>query len=169
MKGIIKTKKGFSLVEVIVVMLLIGIIAAVAGTGLVKVVQGMVFTKKNAAVIQKGQIAMTRLVKEFTNIKISGIDIDPVYTNAASIKFTSIKDGVEGSHTVKLAGNTITFDGDILTDQVNGFILNYYDSYDSPAQTTWQSSRRIIEITIQLKGASDVVSDFKARVKPRNL
>ena len=59
-------------------------------------------------------------------------------------------------------------DDDILTDQVSGFELKYYDNYDSTGETTWQPSRRIIEITLKLKGADDVISEFKARVKPRN-
>jgi len=165
MKCIIDSEKGFTLMEVIVVMILVSIIAVAAGTGLVQVVQGMVFTKMNAVTIQKGQIAMTKLVKEFNNINISAITA----ADDKSITFTSVKNGVSSPHTVTLAGSTITFDGDVLTDQVNSFTLKYYDNYDSTGQTTWQSSRRIIEITLGLKGADDVVSQLQERVKPRNL
>lgn len=167
MKRIINTKKGFSLLEMIVVLLLVGIMAALAGVGYVQVVRGMLFTKMNAATIQKGEITITKLVKEFNNINISSID--PGTTNATSITFTSVKDGEPSSlHTVALLGSTVTFDGDTLTDQVSDFSLKYYDNFDSTGETTWQSSRRIIEITLKLKGADDVISEFTARVKPRN-
>lgn len=165
MKRTFKTEKGFTLLEVIVVLIMVGIMAAVAGIGYVQVVKGMLFTKMNAATIQKGEIAITKLVKEFNNMNISSVTA----ADATSITFSSVKDAVSSSHTVATAGSTITYDGHVITDQVHEFSLKYYDNYDSLAQTTWQSSRRIIEITIKLKGADDVVSEFKARVKPRNL
>jgi len=96
--------------------------------------------------------------------------------DATSITFGFVKVDVvtnlpvTSSRTVEFTGgSTITYDGvDILTDQVSEFGLKYYDNYDTDGQTTWQSSRRIIEITLKLKGADDVISEFKARVKPRN-
>lgn len=170
MKLIINTKNGFSLIEIIVVMLLVGVMAALAGVGYVQVVRGMLFTKMNAATIQKGELAMTKLVKEFNNTSLSSVK--PAATNETAITFSSVKNSILSSHTVKLSGSTVTFDEDILTDQVSDFSLKYYDNFDSTSETTcgttWQSSRRIIEITLKLKGADDVVSEFKARVKPRN-
>lgn len=165
MRRTLKTEKGFTLIEVIVVLILVGVLAAVAGIGYVQVVKGMLFTKMNAVTIQKGEIAITKLVKEFNNMNISSVTA----ADATSITFSSVKDAVSSSHTVALTGNTITYDGHVITDQVSEFSLTYYDNYDSAGQTTWQSSRRIIEITLKLKGADDVISEFKARVKPRNL
>ncbi|MBP7764805.1 MAG: prepilin-type N-terminal cleavage/methylation domain-containing protein [Syntrophaceae bacterium] len=164
MNGSICEKKGFTLLEVLVVLILAAVLAAAAVFGYVQVVKGTLFTKKNAATIQKGQVTITKLVKEFNNINISSITA----AGPTSITFTSIKNAVPGAHTVSFSGNTITYDDDILTDQVSGFELKYYDNYDSTGETTWQPSRRIIEITLKLKGADDVISEFKARVKPRN-
>lgn len=150
----------------IIVMMMIGIMAAMAGVGYVQVVKGMIFTKMNAATTQKGQIAITKLVKEFANISISSISA----ASGTSITFQTVNSsGTSPSTTVTISENTLTYGGDVLTDQVSGFALNYYDNYDSTAQTTWQPSRRIIEITLSLTGADGVVSEFKARVKPRNL
>lgn len=177
MKGII-TQKGFSLVEIIVVMILVGIVAAVAGIGYVQVVKGMVFTKMNAVTVQKGQITIAKLVKEFSNINISSITAIPANPPDVfnSITFTTVKNGIISPNTtVTISGSTITYGGDVLTDQVSAFTLNYYDNYDSTSVTqptgfgTWQSSRRIIEITLTLTGADGVPSVFTARVKPRNL
>ncbi len=162
--------KGFSLIEMIAVLILVGIIASTAGLGMVQAVQGMIFAKMNAATVQKGQIAMTKLVKEFNNISA----VDQANTNGTSITFTSYKDGVSDSHTVARSGNTLTFDGDPLTDQGSGFTLNYYNNFNDAAPflydpATWGSARRIIEITLQLSGAGNAISEFKERVTPRNL
>ena len=153
MKLFINTKNGFSLMEIIVVMLLVGVMAAVAGIGYVQVVRGMLFTKMNAATIQKGELAMTRLVKEFNNMSITSVTA----ADATSITFSFVKVDVvtnlpvPSSRTVEFnrTGSTITYDGvDILADQVSEFGLKYYDNYDTVGQTTWQSSRRSFEISL---------------------
>jgi hypothetical protein len=60
-------------------------------------------------------------------------------------------------------------DGDILTDNVAGLDLGYFDSYSGAKQGTWASSRRMVQITLSLKGANNNVSVFTDRVIPRNL
>ena len=161
----VKNQKGFTLIEIIVSLVLVGIIGVFAGMGLVSIVEGFIFTKMNAETAQKGQAAMTRLVKEFNFISsvTSGTD--------TSINFTSYKAGVAGTHVLVLVvdGNNLVFDSDILTDDVSAFELAYYDSYNGTKQSTWSSSRKIIEITLTLRGASDIDSVFTSRVVPRNL
>lgn len=145
-------------------MVLVGIIAAAAGMGYVKAIKGMLFTKMNASTIQKGQITITKLVKEFTNVSINSITA----ASATSITFKTVKKGAPGDPvTVTLAGNKVTFSGDVLTDQVSGFTLKYYS--DTQTETAVLSAIRVIEITLKLTGAEGVISEFKARVKPRNL
>lgn len=158
------TSKGFTFLEVIIVIVLVGIIAAAAGLGYVKVVKGILFTKMNASTIQKGQITIMKLVKEFTNISISSITA----ANSTSITFKTVKNGESGSPVkVTLSGNEVTFGGDVLTDQVSEFTLKYYT--DSQTETTVLTAIRMIEITLKLTGADGVISEFKARAKPRNL
>ena len=159
----VASEKGFTLIEIIAVLILVSILAVFAGMGIVSIVEGFFFTKMNAATVQKGQAAIVRLDKEFSNITSVSSG------NAASINFTSYKQGVEGTHVVSWAGNDLTLDGDTLTDNVSEFDLGYYDSFDGAKQSTWSSSRKVIEITLKLKGANDVVSEFKSRVVPRNL
>jgi prepilin-type N-terminal cleavage/methylation domain-containing protein len=167
-------KRGFTALELIVVMTLVGVIGVVAGLAFTKVVQGVVFTKKNAETVQKGQIAVTKLVKECNNITdvTSGV--------STWITFTSIKNGASGTRKIMFSGDRVTFndsysesstEGDVLTDQVSGFSLKYYN-YDidsSTDQGTWQPSSRVIEITLELTGADQGKSRFTARVRPRNI
>lgn len=162
-------KKGFTLIEVIVTLVLVGITAALAGMWLVSVVNGYLFTKMNASTVQKAQLALTRLSKEFSAIAVtssSGTGITYTRTDSALNPVTI---------TVSLAGNELKINenntGDnTLTDNVSAFTLTYCDSPDSTScPSTWSSTSRIIEITLTLTGADNTTSTFVQRVTPRNL
>jgi len=156
---------GFTLIEIIISLVLIGIIAAFSAMGVSSIVEGFLITRANAETTQKGQLTMARLVREFTCIT----SVDPAASGPTSITFTSYKQGVAGVHAVSWTADTITMDGDILTDNVAGLDLGYFDSYSGAKQGTWASSRRMIQITLSLRGANNAVSVFTDRVIPRNL
>ena len=150
--------RGFTLIEVIVSLVLVGIIGAIAGMLLVQISKGFVFSKKTAATAQKGQITISRLVKEFSSItSISS-------GTATSITFTR-DPGV--THTISWAGanNPLLIATDIVTDNVNSFNLQYYDSYNDPSPSpSYLPSTAMIEITLELKEADYIPSEFINRV-----
>ena len=167
-------KNGFTLIEIIVSLVLVGIITTVAGMGIVLVTQKFYFAKDNAETAQKGQVALTRMMKELT--VISAVNTG----TATSINFNSYKAGVLGTRQISWAGSSgdpLVFDddttdgvaGDTLTDNVSSFALAYYDTYTSASQASWSSSTKVIEVTLTLTGANDVASAFTVRVAPRNL
>ena len=137
--------KGFTLLEVVVSLAVISIITVVVGRGLVEMVKGYVFAKKNSLMTQQGQIAMTRLKKEFSNI----MSVTPGAT-AISITFVRISDS--STHTISWAGGSspLLWDSDKLIDLVPSFNLNYYDSNSSSASPSYSASTSIIEIALQL-------------------
>jgi prepilin-type N-terminal cleavage/methylation domain-containing protein len=144
---------GFTLFEVIVSLVLVGIIGAIAGMLLVQISKGFVFSKKTTSTTQKGQITISRLVKEFSAItSISS-------GTATSITFTR-DPGV--TLTISWAGtnNPLLIATDIVTDNVNSFNL---DNDPSPSPT-YLPSTAMIEITLELKGADDIPSEFINRV-----
>jgi prepilin-type N-terminal cleavage/methylation domain-containing protein len=57
-------EKAFTLIEVIICLVLVGIMTAIAGMGLIQVAEGYVFAKQNAETAQKAQVAIARIVKE---------------------------------------------------------------------------------------------------------
>ncbi len=81
-------KKGFTLIEIIVSLLIVGIITAVAGMGIVMVTQKFYFAKDNAETAQKAQVTLMRLMKEFA--AISAVSAG----SATSIAFSSYKAGI---------------------------------------------------------------------------
>jgi prepilin-type N-terminal cleavage/methylation domain-containing protein len=150
-------ERGFTLIEIIVSIVVMTIIAIIAGVGLVEISKGYVFSKKNDVITQQSQIAMTRLKKELNNIKTvtSG--------TATSITFTRSSGGA--THMISWAGGNspLLVDGDTLIAPVTSFNLAYYDSYNSSA-SSYSASTSIIEILLQLVGAENTPTNFTDRV-----
>jgi len=154
---------GFTLIEVIVSLLLVGIISVFAGIGISMIIDGYTLTSKNAEITQKGQLAMTRLTKELTYI--SSVSSG----TATAISYSSYKQDVLNSHTVSWTGDRLFLDGNPLSDSVGGFDLGYYDSYNNVKQASWSAGSRIIEITLTLMGANNNNIILMTRVVPRNI
>lgn len=158
-------ERGFSLIEIIVSLVIIGISTALAGMWIVSVVNGYVFAKTNASAVQKAQLAMTRLTKEFQ--AISAV----TSATATAITYTRIDSTLSPVNaTVSLSGSTLSLNGDTLTDGVNAFALTYCNAADSTGcPTAWSSSSKIIEISLTMTGGNNTQVNFVQRVAPRNL
>jgi prepilin-type N-terminal cleavage/methylation domain-containing protein len=172
-------QNGFTLIEIIVSLLLVGIVAAVVGLASVNMVDSFLFAKTNAATLQKGQIAIARIQKELNNIKTVYVSA----TNGSQIKFTSYKDAGAVDHTICLGGSTtcgtsgtnLLLDGIVLTDKVSSFSLAYYSNYTgSGPQPIWLTTgtspktnlTQIIEINFVITGWQNTTSALNARVAP---
>lgn len=171
-------QKGFTLIEVVVTLVLVGITAALAGMWIVSIVNGYIFTKMNADTVQKAQLAMTRLTMEFTRIKT----VDAISASPTKITYTRTgPSGVPISGIIKQNGNLLelqlaNYPNDpansspaTLTNGVSSFILTSCDNTNSSCLSTWTSTSRIIEITLTLMGANNTTSTFTKRVTPRYL
>ena len=84
-------EQGFTLIEVIVTLVLVGITAALAGMWIVSIANGYIFAKMNASTIQKGQLAMARISKELSAIQ--SISLNP-NLNIESFIFVKKYDGI---------------------------------------------------------------------------
>ena len=69
-----KNQAGFTMIEVIVTLVLVGIVALMGGMAIVQVTQGYIFTKDNAELTQKAQLATSRITKEI--VEMTGISAD---------------------------------------------------------------------------------------------
>ncbi len=156
-------QKGFTLLEIVVCIVIVTIMTVVVGRGLVEMTSGYIFARKNAMIAQQGQIAMTRLKKEFSHNITSVIS-----ATATSIQFVRISDA--SIHTISWAGgsspllwdNSDTLIGESIAP-VTSFNLNYYNSYSS-SSSTYSPSTSIIEISLQLSGAENTSIQLIDRV-----
>lgn len=138
-------EKGFTLIEMIVSLILIGIISAVAGIGLVQISEGYVFAKRNAETIQKVQIAMTRIVKEL------GAATAVTTPTATSVSCTRPPGPV--TNAIALSGSGIQINGTTLIDNVTAFNLAYFDA--AGATTATAANIRRIDITFTVTDADN--------------
>ena len=162
-------KNGFTLIEIIASLVILGILGGTMSVVILgRVADAFYLTKTNVETAQKGQIALNRLTKEFTNIVTVKSSVPPVLISFTSRSYV---DGtLQANRNVSLDNNTLFIDGDILVDNVSSFVLTYYDDYTgSGTSSTWTTTSRVIEFTLSLVGANNAVSVFTSRVAPRNL
>lgn len=74
MSNPIKNSEGFSLFELIVVMMLTGLLASIAGMGIAWSMRGYTTARENVAISQKAQLAFLRIHKELS--LLSDIKLD---------------------------------------------------------------------------------------------
>jgi len=160
--------RGFTLIEIILTMVIIGVIGSMGTMGFMQVTQSFVHTKQNAATVGQAQLAMLRLVKEMTFI--TGVSA----SSSSSITFTTYHGNTTPkNYTIAVSSGNLTMnDGatdDILIDKVSAFALAYYDTYAGTASSSWTSTSTIIEFTITVTGADNTPITFSTRIIPRNL
>jgi len=146
-------QEGFTLIEMIVVMILVGILAAGAGLGIITMVQGYLFSKDNAEISEKAQLALSRINRELLEC------YDCIGTSGP----VGIFNNTIGQRSIQHVGtNIVMSDGsggapDILMNNVGTFTMIY-------------NSDKSITVTIQslTKPGGVTVPAFESKVYPRN-
>jgi prepilin-type N-terminal cleavage/methylation domain-containing protein len=153
-------ENGFTLIEVIVSLVLVGILATIVGLGLVQITKGYVFAKQNSETVQKAQIAMTRIVKE-----LGAATIINSTTTAPSVNYTrpeSATSTTPVTNNIMLSGSTVKIGSPgsetTLIDNVTAFTLTY--GYAAGSTTTAAANIRRIDVTLSLTGADNQTFDF---------
>ncbi len=119
-------KKGFTLIELIIVITIIGIIAGVVGYILLGTVDAWTFKANRNDLLWDGRLAVNRMVREIREIK----DLTSVTTASSSqLRFTNINNN-SITYSLSGAGLNRTKDGtaNILAQNVSSLSFTYYDS-----------------------------------------
>jgi prepilin-type N-terminal cleavage/methylation domain-containing protein len=182
MTSTLKPQTGFTLIEVIASLVIIGILGAIAGMGIVNGTRGYLQARENAHLAQKAQIAMARIYRELLELT----DV-PSFDNSGDPWV--VIDNPQGRLALRQVGSEVQLcaldatdtdpsdnSGDTLVDQVDSLALSYYQTSDTSATgPTWNTTLDIellsaVEVKLGLRrreGTQNVV-EFTGLVHPRN-
>lgn len=157
-------KRGFTLIELVVVCLLLSALALPLFVSLVPVTEGLAIARVNADAGQKVRLATARLSREFTTISnvVAGTAHDLVYDFLDPLN-TTWQRRVSWSG---VAGDPLTLDGVDLSDDVAWFELRYYEEPGSARQSAWFPEAKAIELVLECNASGDRYTNF---ISPRNL
>ncbi|MDP2852767.1 MAG: CFI-box-CTERM domain-containing protein [Smithellaceae bacterium] len=168
---VIGSQAGFTLIEVIVSLVLLGILVSMGGMAIVQVVKGYSTTRENATVTQKSQLAMSRITREI--MELINIPSDATAT-ALPINNSSgnVTIGLDNGAVKMAFGTDPLANGDILIDNISAFTLTYYAG-TVPA-STWPATNDIttltaIDVSMQINREGGGVLTFINRVAPKNI
>lgn len=178
---------GFTFIEVILSLALMAILAAIFGMGLVAAMEGYDFSRANTQLSQKGQLAMTRVMRELseiTDIRYIDEGANPfiIYERIQELngiptpRTLAIQFHAADQHLLlytDLGAGVIALDpndGNILVDDVQNFDLQYYQGANPLAWQFNLSLLSTIQISLSLNRpeAPGRTQDFAALVHMRN-
>jgi len=149
--GLMEKPAGFTLIEVIVAMVIIGILAVGAGFGLIRVVEGYVFSRQNTEALQEAHDKINRAAIEFSYMDA----IDSRTTS--TISYTAVDgDGNSGSRTCPPPSG--------LT-----FSYYYYDAAGNLQAASIPDKVQLIEISLDVTTGGGGSRTFSTRVAPYRL
>lgn len=159
---------GFSLLEVICVLVLLGVIVLLSTQMFTNAIRGYTLARNSDAAVQKAQNAMQRLTIDFTYL-----DVNMSSGNANAITYnTTLDNSVQ--IVVFQSGNTIVYRyagaNYVLTDGVKASTLafTYYNAYNVAATSALSSSTVLVGFSYTMVGDDTSLSlsqTYSTRVK----
>lgn len=163
-------RNGFTLIELIIVITIIGIVAGVIGFVLLGAVDAWTFKFNRTDLLADGRLAMNRMVREIREIK----DDDSVttasssefrFTNAGNVDITYNLSSTDLNRTA----NSVT---NILAENLSNLTFTYYDSYASGATSITptvgtDTNIRMVQIDMSLTKNGENVY-VRSQSVPRN-
>jgi prepilin-type N-terminal cleavage/methylation domain-containing protein len=162
--------KGFTLLEIIVTLLLVGIMAVMGGMVVVRVFEGYVLTRENAVTAQKAELALSRISREIMEMLNFSADATGILLPMNNVEGRRVI-GLIGEEVRMAFGEESLANGATLINQVAAFTLTYYSG--TTPHATWPMANDIatlttIDLSLQLRRSDGQLLPFTSRVVPRN-
>ncbi len=170
-----KNQKGFTLVEIIVSLILVGILTSIAGMGIVKATRTYLFSRDASAITQKTQAAYARMSRTFLNITDVAFP-GGINDRTAPLQVTIERNNVEITETYQFTGSVLSLEinggntNNILDDLAATSNFSYLKNDGTPWQTSDNESdlsRIIVTIDMNSPGGQSVA--FSGSFVPRNV
>ncbi len=156
-------KKGFTLIELIVVLLLFSLLTLASIIALLPMVEGFFMVRQNTEAAQRTQLTMGRLMVEMQTIT------NVVSSGSQTITYDFLDPaGVPHRRVLAWAGSgaPLTLNNVVLSDDVGSFELRYLAHPTGSRTTSWQPQSRMIEVVLASARGGDIYTN---RVRPRNI
>ena len=168
------TQHGFTLVEMIVSLVILGVVAMVGTLGMAEVMRSYVMTSDHSSMSQKTQVALARMYLELQHLAEVTASGDTTITYRPRFTFAQ---GVLAPAVIayNAGAGTLTLDGNVLLDNVQQFELRYCTSSDlacNPTASFDDELTQVIEVNVVVGGADTngtgdrVPRVFQTRVQP---
>jgi prepilin-type N-terminal cleavage/methylation domain-containing protein len=173
-------KAGFTLIEIMVSLVLVGLIASIAGTLIITATRGYLYARENDAITQKAQLALGRINREFTELMdVKARNDDQPYI----IYEVPLRAGGVERRGVAKVGNTVQMffnvpgttlsglTGDILVDHVQTLSLMYNPSSGVSLWSMGQDIKNLFALSVQIvlnRPDTGGSVSFFTTVSPRN-
>lgn len=157
-------KKGFTLIELILTIIIVGIIAGVSASVLMRGIDSYALVMNRKDALQHARVGMDRMVSELMLTRL----IDITYISPTHIGFFDVN-GSATSFKKKTYYNTVDlFRGDdFLAGQISLLNFTFFKSNDQAATWPFDVKRIGIELTIQTIGGYGTIP-LRTQVFPRN-
>jgi prepilin-type N-terminal cleavage/methylation domain-containing protein len=156
--------RGFTLIEIIVSLVLLGILASTIFSFMGQAVRGFFIARDAMELTQKAQVALNKM-----RIELTYLDKTKTVTGTAtSLSYTgNLPSGTE-SNTIAYdaGGDRITWNGVTLVNEVGGLTFAYYDepADASPSSSFDSIATNLIGITMVMLDANGNTATFTTRV-----
>lgn len=159
MSGIKNNNQGFTLVEIIVSLVLLGILAVFTGMLLTRGITSYSQTRAYAETGLEAQAALYRIALELEDLSaISGFVTD------TSITYTSNDANLAGTRTLAYGSGTLSLNDNVLLDKLSGFTLSQQlDDMDNDGSA---DDVAYIDLGITLD-LGDITTTITRRIYPR--
>lgn len=162
---LIADQRGFTLIELVLTIILVGIIAGMASVFLRQGLNAFVAEDARADITNQGRLAMERMAREMRMIRSRTAADLPGCCNAGTLSFVDLNGSAIAYTTA--AGNTITRNGTALAAG-DTIVLNFsYFQQDGSTPATLATQVWSIQVDLTVTKNSESQA-YRVRVHPRN-